>query len=279
MKANTRAFFAAALFWLVLAALLHLLVVLGASGAWAAMVHAILFGWITTMIAAVNYHTMPVFAARDFPSPALIWMHWLLLAGGAAIAVAGLLFIVQALVIAGILMELGAAALFVVNIVLLFRRGMPRGRAAPPPIASQPQIDRLATQATKASGVCLPLALGLLLGARLGWPGEWALAAEHLAALGWIMLMTVGVAYHVLPRFSGTGLRGVGWARAQLACHLGGLLIMVSGLGFGWSGLFAFGGALIACATGLFAWTIWPALQLVRQRAGSIALTIKERPR
>ena len=31
------------------------------------------------------------------------------------------------------------------------------------------------------------------------------LAAEHLVVLGWVMLMIVGVAYHVLPRFSGCG--------------------------------------------------------------------------
>jgi hypothetical protein len=231
------------------------------------------------MIVAVNYHTMPVFAARDFPSLALIWLHWLLLAAGLAVAVAGLLLIVQALVIAGLLVELGAAALFVVNIVQLFRRGTPRDRAPSPPIANQPQIDKLGTQATKASGICLPLALGLLLGSRMGWLGEWALAAEHLAALGWIMLMFVGGAYHVVPRFSGTAVRGVGWARAQLACHLGGVLIMVPALGFGWGGLFALGGALTASAVGLFAWTIWPALQPIRQRPGSIALAIKERSR
>jgi hypothetical protein len=169
--------------------------------------------------------------------------------------------------------------MFVVNVVQLFRRGTPRARPAPPPIANQPRIDRLGTHATKASGMCLPLALGLLLGSRMGWPGEWALAAEHLAALGWIMLMIVGVAYHVLPRFTGVGVRGIGWARAQLACHLGGLLIMVPALGFGWAGLFAIGGALVASATGLFAWTIWPALQPIRQRPGSIALTIKEHSR
>ncbi|HEU5101712.1 MAG TPA: hypothetical protein VFU22_21970, partial [Roseiflexaceae bacterium] len=168
---------------------------------------------------------------------------------------------------------------FLFNVVQLLRRGAPRPRAPMPPIAGQPLIDRLGTQATKASGVCLPLALGLLLASRLGWSGEWALAAEHLAALGWVMLMIVGVAYHVLPRFTGVAVRGVSWARAQLACHLGALLLMVPALAFGWGMLFALGGMLMAGALGLFAWTIWPTLQPLQPRPRSIPLTVKEQSR
>lgn len=277
MKPSTRAFFAAALFWLAFAALLHVLVALGVSGTWGAMVHALLFGWITSMIAAVNYHTMPVFAARDFLSQRTIWAHWLALASGLATTEAGLLLPVQALVVAGLLLECGAALLFLINVVQLLRLGTPRPRAATPPIAHQPQIDRLGTQATKASGLCLPLALTLLLVAQLGWGGEWALAAEHLTALGWVMLMIVGVGYHVLPRFSGVGVRGVGWAWAQLACHLGALLLMVPALAFGWGRLFAIGGVLMAAALVLFAWTIWPTLQPIRLPPRAIPLIVKER--
>jgi hypothetical protein len=179
-------------------------------------------------------------------------------------------------VVAGLLLECGAALLFLLNVVQLLRRGVSRRRAAAPAIADQPQIDRLGTQATKASGVCLPLALILLLASQLGWSGEWALAAEHLTALGWVMLMIVGVGYHVLPRFSGVGVRGVGWARAQLVCHISALLLMVSALAFGWGWLFVVGGVLMAAALGLFAWTIWPTLQPVRLRSGPIPLIVKE---
>jgi hypothetical protein len=277
VKPSTRAFFGAALFWLVFAALLHVLVAIGVGGAWGAMVHTLLFGWLTSMIAAVNYHTMPVFAARDFPSQRTIWAHWLALASGLSVTAAGLLLVVQPLVVAGLVLECGAALLFLVNVAQLLRRGSPRPRSPAPAIAYQPQIDRLGTQATKTSGVCLPLALALMLASQLGWRSEWALAAEHLAALGWVMLMIVGVAYHVLPRFSGVGVRGVGWARAQLACHLCALVLMVPALAFGWGGLFALGGILMAAALGLFAWTIWPTLQPIRLRPGAIPLTVKER--
>jgi hypothetical protein len=279
VKLSTRAFFGAALIWLALAALLHVLAAFEVSGAWGAMVHASLFGWITIMIAAVNYHTMPVFAARDFHSQRLIWAHLLVLVFGLLASVAGLLMFLPALAIAGLLLELVAALLFVVNIVQLFRHGQARAKAPMPAIENQAQIDRIGTLATKASGVCLPVALGLMLLERLSQPGSWMLAGEHLAALGWIMLMIVGVAYHVLPRFTGNALRGARWARAQLTCHLCAIALMVPALGFGWGRIFALGGVLMAGALILFAWTIWPALRPLRMRPGTIPMIVKEQPR
>ena len=69
MIGSTRAFLIVALFALPVAATLHLLTLLGLPGAWRAMIHLTIFGWITAMIVAVSYHTMPVFSGRDFPSP------------------------------------------------------------------------------------------------------------------------------------------------------------------------------------------------------------------
>lgn len=279
MKPGTRAFLWLALLALVGAATLRLLVLAGLPGVWAAMVHLTLFGWITAMITAINYHAMPVFAARDFPSTRPIWLHAGALGAGMLLATAGLLARIEALVAAGLGVQLAAALLFAANIITLFRRGVPRADHPPrPPIASQPQVDRIGTRATRLAGQCLPLALLLLLGAQVGWlRGEWVLAAEHLAALGWVMLMIVGVAYHMLPRFNGHGVRGPGWARAQVACHVGALLLMVPALGFGLSALFALGGLLMTAAVALFIWTIWPALQPFRLQSGAITLMLKER--
>jgi hypothetical protein len=262
MTRSTRAFLVSALIALPGAALLYLLALLGVSGAWPAMVHLTLLGWITLMIAAVSYHTMPVFAARDFPAPRLIWVHWAAASGGAALTTLGLLVGWSAGATIGLLCLLAAALIFVANTILLFVCGPQRARRPPPPpIADQPQIDRLGTSATKAAGLALPLALLLMLAARLGWiNGAWMLAAEHLVALGWVMLMIVGVAYHVLPRFSGRATRGAAWARTQLLCYIGALALIVLALGFGWPGIFAAGGMLMALALGLFAWTVWPTL-------------------
>lgn len=263
MSGGARAFLIAALAALPTAALLHLLALLGLGSAWPAMVHLTLFGWITAMICAVSYHTMPVFTARDFPAPGLIWLHWAAFCVGVGLACAGLLLVWNPLVAAGLLLQALAALLFSANGILLIWRGPRRPRRPPPPpIAGQPQVDKIATRATSAAGLALPPALLLLLATRQGWVGgAWVLAAEHLAALGWTLLMIVGVAYHVLPRFSGLATRGPAWARAQLGCHLAALALMVPALGLGWTAAFAAGALLMALALGLFAWTVWPTIR------------------
>lgn len=263
MQPTTRAFFAASLLALLGAAALHIAVLFGFGAAWSAFVHLTIFGWISGMIFAVNYHTMPVFSGRDFPAAAPIWAHLVAYGLGASLATAGMLGAGRALVIAGLALELLASLLFMLNIALLFARG--KRRAVPPapaPVAGQREVDKVGTRATAAAGLCLPLALLLLLAARLGWlGGEWWLAAEHLATLGWILLMIVGVAYHVLPRFSGRSTRGAAWAGRQLVLQFLGVALIVIALGFGLGALFAVGGIVTSLALGLFAWVIWPTLR------------------
>src|SRR4051812_40128773 len=112
MSKSTLAFLIAALVALPAAALLHLSALVGISGAWPAMVHLTLFGWITLMVVAVNYHTMPVFAARDFPYPWLIWAHWAALSAGLALTTAGILASWSTGLVAGLLLQLAAALIF-----------------------------------------------------------------------------------------------------------------------------------------------------------------------
>jgi hypothetical protein len=262
MTTTTRLFIATSLAALIVAALLHLLVLLGVWRVWAALIHLMLLGWITGMVFAVNYHTMPVFAARDFPHPCLTAAHWAVFTSGVMLVTVGSLGAWSTFTSIGLLLQYVAALLFVANTVLLFRRGARRTNGPPtPPTPDQKCVDRIGTQATKSAGMCLPLALLLLLAQQLQWiGGAWVLAAEHLVTLGWIMSMIVGVAYHVLPRFSGRGLRGTAWARIQLLCHRIVLVLLVPGLGFGWTRAFALGALLMTAAIALFAWTIWPTI-------------------
>jgi hypothetical protein len=281
MTRSTRAFFATALGALVVAAALHLAVLAGQWGAWTAMVHVTLFGWISAMIFGVSYHTMPVFSARRFPYPSLIGLHWGLFTAGVALATVALFLNWRAVLIGGLFLQLLSSLLFVANTILLFargERGVPHAPATHLP--AQARVDRVGTSATKLSALCLPLALLLLIGVYLGWiGGSWLLAAQHLAALGWIMLMIVGVALHVLPRFSGRGVRGPGWARAQLAFHSVALLLIVSSLGFGWRLPFALGGALMGGAVALFIWTVWPTVATVRSTPTLIQISFEEQRR
>ena len=280
MNPSTRAFLGLSLLALVGAAALHMLALLGVAVAWGAMVHLTLFGWITGMITTITYHITPVFAARDFPDQQLAWYHLGALGAGLLLATTGLLAHITVLILAGIMLQIVAALLFTANIISLFRRGVPRaGRPPLPPIANQPQVDRIGTRATRSAGLCLPLALLLLFGAYGGWlRGEWVLAAEHLAATGWIMLTIAGVMYHMLPRFNGRGVRGPGWARAQVTCHIVALVLMVPALGFGVPLLFAVGGLTMTVAIGLLIWTVWPALQPQRLQPDAIPMMLKERP-
>lgn len=278
MHQTTRAFFAVSLLALVSAAGLHAVVLAGAGAEWAALVHLTLFGWISGMIYAVNYHTMPVFTARDFPDRRIGRLHLISFGLGAALAPAGLLLGAPALVTLGLGLELAAALLFVVNVALLLTRGPRRRRPPPPPpVPGQREVDKIATRATALAGICLPLALALLLGVRLRLiGGQWWLASEHLAALGWAMLMIVGVAYHVLPRFSGRATRGAAWARAQLGLQLLGLALVLAGLGTGQTLLFAAGGLITAGATAVFAWTVWPTLRPLVARPTLIQVSTRE---
>jgi hypothetical protein len=275
MLGSTRAYLIAGLIALPASGMLHLLALLGVSRTWPAMVDLMLFGWITGLIYAVNFHTMPVFSARDFPYPRLIWAQWAAWCAGVALDTAGILAVWRGAEMAGLLLQLIAALIFIANTTLLFLRGRrwPH-RPLPPSIANQSQVDRVGTQATKLAAVSLPLALLLLLAVRQEWiSGSWLLAAEHLAALGWVMLMIVGVAYHVLPRFSGIGTRGPAWARTQLLFHVAALALMVPALGFAWAWAFAAGGLLMTLALGLFAWTVWPTVQVLRSQSNTGRVT------
>jgi hypothetical protein len=281
MTRSTRAFFATALVALLGASILYVLVLGGYRFLWNGFVHLMLFGWITAMILGVSYHTMPVFSGRDFPFPWLIDAHLAAFGGGITLAIYGFAALENVAILAGLLLQFAGAMLFVVNSVLLFVRGRQRPIRPPaPPIAGQRDVDRIASQATRLAAPALAVALLLLVGVYARWiSATWILAAEHLAALGWIMLMVVGVAAHVLPRFSGHATRGPVWLRRQLRTHLLALGMMVLALGMGWTVLFVAGAGLMALALALFGWTIWPTLVAIRARPQPITLIMRNEPR
>lgn len=261
MARYTRLWMASGVFSLFGAMLLHLLVLAGNGGVWNGFVHLTLFGWITGFIFAVNYHTLPVFTTRTFPYPRLIGVHWLLFSLGILTATLGLLWHNALGYRLGIGLEGASSLLFTLNVLLLFVRGQKRGQRQPTS-AEQRNVDRLSTYATKAAGLGLPLALGLLNAVEYRWLNpRWHLAAEHAATLGWVMLMIIGVAAHVLPRWTGRPFRQVWRLWLALVCHNLALVLMIPALGMGWQSLFRIGGVVMALALGLFGWLIWPNLR------------------
>jgi hypothetical protein len=163
---------------------------------------------------------------------------------------------------AGFWSQTVAALVFLVNITLLLARSPREPQTMPPsPSLEQHRLDRLGTVATSAAAPCLPLACALLGAAGAGWiAADWRLAAEHLALLGWVMGTIVGVALHLLPRFTGRALRGPAWVRLELGAHALAIILIVAGLGAGWARVFMVGALFMTAAVALFVWTIWPAL-------------------
>lgn len=111
----------------------------------------------------------------------------------------------------------------------------------------------------------LYLALGTLLGAIILWnkgipiPGAWRLLAPHIALVtwGWLLLLTLGVAYWILPRW-GQERRRV-WLVAGAYCCLNAALWLVAlapWLNAAWFN--AVGGALQVAGCLAFALHAWP---------------------
>jgi cbb3-type cytochrome oxidase subunit 1 len=92
----------------------------------------------------------------------------------------------------------------------------------------------------------------------------------HMALLGFVAMMIFGVAYHVIPRFTGNPLHSRRLAAAHWWLANSGLLTLVIGfLGRPQWGaravpVMAAGGALAAVGAYLFAYNLWRTLDAVR---------------
>lgn len=107
------------------------------------------------------------------------------------------------------------------------------------------------------------LALGVVLGVTFALDRTWGPRLRPLHAelnlWGWATLLVYGMAYHVLPRFSGRPLRWPRWAEAQSYAAVAGVALVA----LGWTaqamrieaapGLLLAGGLLQAAAAVAFA--------------------------
>jgi len=127
------------------------------------------------------------------------------------------------------------------------------------------------------------LAAGVTLGVAMAAHPVWSVyrvAHEHMNLLGFVTMMIYGVAYHVIPRFTGVPLHsrrlaGVHWWMANL-----GLLGMVVGFAFRASGftstaistsLLAAGGVAAAGGAYLFVFNIWRTIDGTRAAARRVS--------
>ncbi len=260
MNRSSRGFAAVALVCLVAMMLLHLAAGAGISRAWNAMVAVGLLGWASGMIFAVSYHVMPVFLARDFPPDTPITGHLAIFTVAVVWLTVALLLPHPLATAVGYSLHAVAGICFVMNLMQLLRRGIQRpGGVTPPPFPQQAVVDRAAIQATRLAPVGLvgaPLLLAAVYARLL--PGSWFLAGEHWVVLGWLMPMMMGVAYHILPRFSQKMVRREQWVPIQMALHWMAAAGIVIGLGAAIPPLFAVGAFLEGSSLLFFLWQISP---------------------
>jgi cbb3-type cytochrome oxidase subunit 1 len=108
-------------------------------------------------------------------------------------------------------------------------------------------------------GVVLGVAMAFAPGAALGWRP----AHMHANLLGFVSMMIFGVAYHILPRFSGRALHDRRLATAHLWVANTGLALMTAGFGlrlYAWgpgSAALQAGAALSGIGAFLFIYNIW----------------------
>jgi cbb3-type cytochrome oxidase subunit 1 len=116
--------------------------------------------------------------------------------------------------------------------------------------------------------------LGATLGVAMAVHPPWSMyrtAHFHLNLLGFVTMMIFGVAYHVIPRFTGNSLHsrrlaGLHWwvANAGLSGLVLGFVVRPSS-GASAMPLLGIGGGLAAIGAYTFAYNIWRTLDAVRQ--------------
>ena len=137
------------------------------------------------------------------------------------------------------------------------------------------------------------LALGVSLGLAMAAHPPWTIhrvAHMHLVLLGFVTMMIYGIAYHVIPRFTGHALhsaRAAGWhwwsSTVGLALMVVGFMLRaVYPLSGSW--VLVAGGSLSALGAYLFVYVIWrtvdgsPAAQAAVARARASANAARRPP-
>lgn len=187
-----------------------------------AATHLLTLGWITTSILGALYQFLPVALGTPIRWPRVADVTFALHVPGVALFVGGLAAGWPAVRGLGAAMFGIALLLFAVNLAATLRRAETR------------DVTWWALAAATAYLV-VTIALGLALALNLstGVLGDARFLAlgvhVHVAALGWVLLVLVGVGRHLLPMFllsHGVGDGGVKAAVALIAAGVGALVLL-----------------------------------------------------
>ena len=175
--------------------------------------HLFTLGWITTSIMGALYQLLPVTLDRSIRWPRVagvtLWVH----APGLLAFVAGLVFQRPALTVVGASLLAAGLLTFAANLIATLAGARRR------------DLTWWAL-AFAATYLVLTVLIGWALAANLRWPymGAARLVALgthlHVALVGWVMLVVVGIAHRLLPMFlltHGADERPARWAVGLLA--------------------------------------------------------------
>ena len=232
---------------------------------WTASVQLAVLGGITIMIYGVNVQALPVHSGKQWRNLSLVATQVAAGIAGAWIAALGYGWREEALTRLGHLLALAGAALFLVNLMLLFA-----GPGARPPRipwhqrTQQQKVDRLAIPFTMLSGLIVVIGTGLsvLLDSWQPSTGRWDLVWAHVMLLGFFFPMASGTSYHMLARWSGRDFGSLRMIGVHLIAFLIGMPAMAIALAMDAEVLLRIGA--IAMAISMVAWAInilpvaWP---------------------
>jgi hypothetical protein len=213
-----------------------------------ALTHLVTLGWITLTIMGASYQLVPVLLARPLWSERLAWVQLAIVVVGATGMVSH--FVIgdwRGLVWAAGLMALGVLV-HLVNLGLSIRG-----------------LGRWTIEAAMMVFALVGLGLTILAGLALGldhvrpflpWPFFPRLHAHfHLALLGWVLPMVVGVASRVYPMFLLGPRPGWRLVAVQLAGLAVGVPLVVIGI-LGNAAVLAVGAAAMAMTVGSHLWGV-----------------------
>jgi hypothetical protein len=164
-----------------------------------AVAHLFTLGWITTSIMGALYQFLPVALGESIRWERLarvtLWLH----ACGLAAFVAGLALFTPAAIVAGAALFGAALLLFAANLAATLRRAHAR--------ATHTADVTWWALASACAFLVLTVAIGGALAGNLRWGflgGERLVALAthlHVALVGWVLLVMVGVGHRLLPMF------------------------------------------------------------------------------
>lgn len=189
----------------------------------AGVTHCFTLGWLSMTIFGAMYQLLPVALGVSIRSEAAGHVSFWMFAPGVALFASGVAFSSLLLRYVGIVLISAGILCLVVNVALSLRRVVTR--------------DVIwAAVAISLSFLTLTLLLGALLAENLhmGFLGNWrirVLATHlHVALLGWVLMMIVGISHRLLPMFLLAHNADTRWTRRALSLLAAGVLVLGCGL-------------------------------------------------